>query len=417
MRDVLSWTWLSVRLGAASPYLNPLLEHFAAAADVYAADHAALAAVEGLPESVRLRLLDKDTDRAERILEDCRRLGIGVMTYDDPRYPRLLKQIAKPPAVLYFVGKPIDFDRKLGVAVVGTRTMTEYGRDVTYRFSYDLASAGAVIVSGMALGVDGMAAAGSLDAQMPTAVVLGSGLDVVYPKMHTKLYKCILRDGFAVSEYPPGAEPDARNFPQRNRIISGLARCVLVTECPETSGALITAREALAEGKPLFAVPGAITMPGSAGTNELVKSGSAKMVTSPTDILDLFEPAHFPELDASAVGAMNYNAAKAESTYAVSTKTSKVAWAKVRRKKPESAPDDSPDTVRESSAPKVTETFVPMSETEKKIYACIPEEGQVSVDLIASGSGAPVPDVLTALLALTCKGVVRQLPGNFYTRV
>lgn len=417
MRDVLSWTWLSVRLGAASPYLNPLLEHFATAADVYAADHAALAAVEGLPESVRLRLLDKDTDRAERILEDCRRLGIGVMTYDDPRYPRLLKQIAKPPAVLYFVGKPIDFDRKLGVAVVGTRTMTEYGRDVTYRFSYDLASAGAVIVSGMALGVDGMAAAGSLDAQMPTAVVLGSGLDVVYPKMHTKLYKCILRDGFAVSEYPPGAEPDARNFPQRNRIISGLARCVLVTECPETSGALITAREALAEGKPLFAVPGAITMPGSAGTNELIKSGSAKMVTSPTDILDLFEPAHFPELDASAVGAMNYNAAKAESTYAVSTKTSKVAWAKVRRKKPESAPDDSSDTVRESSAPKVTETFVPMSETEKKIYACIPEEGQVSVDLIASGSGAPVPDVLTALLALTCKGVVRQLPGNFYTRV
>ena len=417
MRDVLSWTWLSVRLGAASPYLNPLLEHFAAAADVYAADHAALAAVEGLPESVRLRLLDKDTDRAERILEDCRRLGIGVMTYDDPRYPRLLKQIAKPPAVLYFVGKPIDFDRKLGVAVVGTRTMTEYGRDVTYRFSYDLASAGAVIVSGMALGVDGMAAAGSLDAQMPTAVVLGSGLDVVYPKMHTKLYKCILRDGFAVSEYPPGAEPDARNFPQRNRIISGLARCVLVTECPETSGALITAREALAEGKPLFAVPGAITMPGSAGTNELIKSGSAKMVTSPTDILDLFEPAHFPELDASAVGAMNYNAAKAESTYAVSTKTSKVAWAKVRRKKPESAPDDSPDTVCESSAPKVTETFVPMSETEKKIYACIPEEGQVSVDLNASGSGAPVPDVLTALLALTCKGVVRQLPGNFYTRV
>lgn len=417
MRDVLSWTWLSVRLGAASPYLNPLLEHFAAAADVYAADHAALAVVEGLPESVRLRLLDKDTDRAERILGDCRRLGIGVMTYDDPRYPRLLKQIAKPPAVLYFVGKPIDFDRKLGVAVVGTRTMTEYGRDVTYRFSYDLASAGAVIVSGMALGVDGMAAAGSLDAQMPTAVVLGSGLDVVYPKMHTKLYKCILRDGFAVSEYPPGAEPDARNFPQRNRIISGLARCVLVTECPETSGALITAREALAEGKPLFAVPGAITMPGSAGTNELIKSGSAKMVTSPTDILDLFEPAHFPELDASAVGAMNYNAAKAESTYAVSTKTSKVAWAKVRRKKPEPAPDDSPDTVRESSAPKVTETFVPMSETEKKIYACIPEEGQVSVDLIAAGSGAPVPDVLTALLALTCKGVVRQLPGNFYTRV
>ena len=417
MRDVLSWTWLSVRLGATSPYLNPLLEHFASAADIYEADRGALAAVEGIPESVCLRLSDKDTDRAERILADCKRLGIGVMTYDDPRYPRLLKQIAKPPAVLYFIGKPIDFDRKLGVAVVGTRTMTEYGRDVTYRFSYDLASAGAAVISGMALGVDGMAAAGALDAQMPTAVVLGSGLDVVYPKMHAKLYKCILRDGFAVSEYPPGAEPDARNFPQRNRIISGLARCVLVTECPEMSGALITAREALAEGKPLFAVPGAVTMKGSAGTNELIKSGSARMVTTPADILDLFEAAHFPELDASAVGLMNYNAAKAESTYSVATKTSKLSWSKVRRKKPEAAPDDSPDTIRESSAPKVTEAFVPMSENEKKIYACIPEEGQVSVDLIAAGSGAPMPDVLTALLALTCKGVVRQLPGNFYTRV
>ena len=114
---------------------------------------------------------------------------------------------------------------------------------------------------------------------------------------------------------------------------------------------------------------------------------------------------------------MNYNAAKAESTYAVASKTSRLTWSKVRRRKPESAPDDSPDTIRESGAPKVAESFVPMSETEKKIYACIPEEGQVSVDLIASGSGAPVSDVLTALLALTCKGVVRQLPGNCYTRV
>lgn len=417
MRDVLSWTWLSVRLGAASPYLNPLLEHFATVADLYAADRAALAAVEGVPESVKLRLLDKDTARAERILTDCKRLGIGVMTYDDPRYSRMLKHIAKPPAVLYFIGKPIDFDRKLGVAVVGTRSMTEYGRDVTYRFSYDLASAGAVIISGMALGVDGMAAAGALDAQMPTAIVLGSGLDVVYPKMHAKLYKCILRDGFAVSEYPPSTEPDSRNFPQRNRLISGLARCVLVTECPEASGARITARAALEEGKPLFAVPGSIMMPNSAGTNALIKSGSARMVTAATDILDLFEAAHFPELDASAVGIMNYNAAKAESAYGVAAKTSRVAWSKVRRKKPETAADDSPDTIRESCEEKVTETFVPMSELEKKIFGYIPEEGQVSVDLIASGSGASVPDVLTALLALTCKGVIRQLPGNFYARI
>lgn len=415
MRESLYWTWLGVRLGAASPYLNALLENFPSAKDIYDADRGAILSVEGVPESVLLRLLDKETDRAERILDDCRKLGIGVMSYADPRYPRLLKQIDKPPAVLYFTGKPIDFDRKLGVAVVGTRMMSDYGRDVAYRYSYDLASAGAVIISGMALGIDGMAAAGSLDAQMPTAVVLGSGLDVVYPKTHAKLYKSILRDGFAVSEYPPGAEPDARNFPQRNRLISGLARCVLVVEAPENSGALITARNALAQGRPLFAVPGAINMPNSVGANELIRQG-AHMTTSPADILELFEPAHFPELDASGIGAMNYNAAKAESYYSVGTRTNKLSWSKVRKSKPE--PDDSPDTIRgDVQASAVEEKFVPMSDLEKKIYGCIPESGKVSVDLIVNSSGESVPDVLTHLLALTCKGVIKQLPGNFYTRV
>ena len=146
MRESLYWTWLGVRLGAASPYLNALLENFPSAKDIYDADRGAILSVEGVPESVLLRLLDKETDRAERILDDCRKLGIGVMSYADPRYPRLLKQIDKPPVVLYFTGKPIDFDRKLGVAVVGTRMMSDYGRDVAYRYSYDLASAGAVII-------------------------------------------------------------------------------------------------------------------------------------------------------------------------------------------------------------------------------------------------------------------------------
>ncbi|MBQ5390041.1 MAG: DNA-processing protein DprA, partial [Clostridia bacterium] len=130
MSESLYWTWLSVKLGAASPYLNRLLAVYASPKDIYDATSSELLSLEKIPESVKTRLTDKSLDRAERILEACRATGIGVMTYADPRYPRVLKYIDKPPAVLYFKGRPIDFDRKLCVSIVGTRKMSDYGRDM-----------------------------------------------------------------------------------------------------------------------------------------------------------------------------------------------------------------------------------------------------------------------------------------------
>ncbi len=416
MRDSLYWTWLSVKLGAASPYLGRLLATYASPKDIYDASSSELTALEKIPESVKTRLTDKSLDRAERIAESCRAAGIGIMTYADPRYPRILKYTDKPPAVLYFKGRPIDFDKKLCVAIVGTRQMSDYGRDMAYRFAYDLASAGAIVVSGMALGADGMAAAGALDAQAQTVAVLGGGVDVVYPKVHKKLYNSILKDGFVISEYPPGAASDAAHFPQRNRIISGLARCTLVVECPERSGALITADYAAAQGRPVFAIPGAVDMPNSAGANMLIKKG-ATMATSAMDILEAFESAAFSDLDSNAIGAMRYDAKKAANRYGVSAKKDDSRVVRLGSFKHSDEEVEQASALGMEKEQKETEReFVTLSPAEKAVYDCIPEAGEVSMDLIVSASGQSVADVTMHLLSLSIKGAVIELAGNRYRK-
>ena len=418
MSESLYWTWLSVKLGAASPYLTRLLSVYASPKDIYDATSSELMSLEKIPESVKTRLADKNLDRANRILETCRAAGIGVMTYADPRYPRILKYIDKPPAVLYFKGRPIDFDRKLCVSIVGTRKMTDYGRDMAYRFAYDLASAGAIIVSGMALGADGMAAAGALDAQAQTVAVLGGGVDVVYPMVHKKLYNSILKDGFIISEYPPGSSSDATHFPQRNRIISGLSRCTLVVECPERSGALITAECAAAQGRPVFAIPGALDMPNSAGANALIKNG-ARMATSVTDIFDAFEAAAFSDLDSSAIGEMRYDAKKAANRYGVASKkddSHRIRLGASRHADMEDDAEQASALGMEKEQKEAERPFVVMSPAEKSVYDCIPEEGEVSMDLIVAASGQSISDVTMHLLSLGIKSAVIELPGNRYRR-
>ncbi len=418
MSESLYWTWLSVKLGAASPYLNALLSKYASPKEIFDATASELLSLEKIPESVKARLIDKDLDRSKRIIEKCKALGIGIMTYSDPRYPRILKYIDKPPAVLYFKGRPIDFDKRFCVSIVGTRKMSDYGRDVAYKFSYELASAGAVIVSGMALGCDGMGAAGALDAQAQTVAVLGGGVDVVYPKVHKKLYDAILKDGLIISEYPPGSEADASHFPQRNRIISGLSRCTLVIESPEHGGSLITARYAAAQGRPLFAVPGSVDSVNSVGTNNLIKNGAA-MATSAHDVLDAFEQAAFTDLDSSAIGDMNFDSKKAANRYGVAVKKDDKKNVKIGKQRHK---DDTEDFEQASSLGMEKEQrepereFVSMSPAEKNVYDCIPEEGEVGMELIISASGQTVSDVTMHLLSLELKKAIVSLPGARYRR-
>jgi len=205
----------------------------------------------------------------------------------DKNYPKLLKEIFDPPKELYIWGE-LKAEEKYPLAVVGTRKISSYGKQVAAPLVKNLAKAGLTIVSGLALGIDGLAHQAALDVGGRTIAVLGSSLDIIYPALHKKLAENIANSGGAViSEYPPGTRPAKYTFPARNRIVAGLSLGVLVIEAPEKSGALITARFALDQGREVFAVPGSIYNPNSIGCNKLIKMG-AKPVTKAEDIFETF---------------------------------------------------------------------------------------------------------------------------------
>ncbi len=210
--------------------------------------------------------------------------GITVLTWNDEEYPNQLRSIASAPAILYIRGT-VTADDALAVAIVGTRRATPYGREVAHRIATDLAAVGVTVVSGLAKGIDGIAHDRALAAGGRTIAVLGHGMDMMYPPEHRSLAARIADGGGAlITEYPLGTRIDPANFPARNRIISGLALGVVIVEADRKSGALITADFAADQGREVFAVPGSILSPMSAGTNALIKDG-ARLVTSVDDIL------------------------------------------------------------------------------------------------------------------------------------
>ena len=230
--------------------------------------------VNGRPE------IDPD-DELKRVTD----AGVRVVTWHDDEYPARLKEVYDLPPVLYVLG---DFssDDERSVAVVGTRRPTAYGREAAYKLTFDIARSGVAIVSGLARGIDAIAHRAALDAGQRTIAVVGSGVDVVYPREHAKLAEDVSRNGAVVSEHPLGARPSAQNFPRRNRIMSGMTLGTVVAEAPEGSGALITADHALEQNREVFAVPGNIFSPASRGTNRLIRESRAKLVTDYNDVLE-----------------------------------------------------------------------------------------------------------------------------------
>lgn len=282
-KNVLYWIWLVERCGIFNYDINGLLEQFDSIEEIYKeTDYKDVTNVK--PSTLRA-LKDKSLKKAENILNATHNMGAEVIVYDDIRYPDMLRSIPNPPYVLYMKGEIMNWDRILGIGVVGTRSCTEYGIKATTMIAGDLASCGVTIISGMARGIDSSAQEAALSAGNKTIAVLGCGLDVVYPKENKKLMDKIIENGTIISEYPPKTGPDKHNFPWRNRIISGLSRGILVTEAPKRSGALITAEYALEQGRDVFAVPGSIFKAQSEGANRLLASG-AKAVISAKDILD-----------------------------------------------------------------------------------------------------------------------------------
>jgi len=286
------------------PQLTPkraklLLAHFDSFRAVWEAPASRLSAVFGssmLGEAIGSARSDAAIDEE---LEKAERAGIQLVTLVDPEYPALLREIDDPPFALYVRGKlPVNTSCTIGI--VGTRRGTQYGKLVAARFASQLAMKGILIVSGLAAGIDAAAHQGALDVGGHTVAVLGCGLDYPYPKTNQPLFERIAVEGTAMSEYPLGTRPAKWTFPQRNRILSGLCRGVVVVQAPLRSGSLITARLALEQGREVFAVPGNITTATSAGTNNLIRQG-AKIAETINDILE-----EFPDLRSMAERAPTF---------------------------------------------------------------------------------------------------------------
>ncbi len=282
--DLRYWIALNVILSLISPRkAGQLLKYYGSPEAIFAAGRKSWDAL-GLTEKMISALSDPDWAAVEATLHWAEQPGNKLLLISDPEYPQLLREISDPPLLLHCQGDPAVLNNHQ-LAIVGSRNPTPTGYETAQSFSAQLAKTGFTVTSGMALGIDGAAHLGALQANASTIAVTGTGLDRVYPARHDYLAEQIKQNGAVISEFPLGTAPIGRNFPMRNRIISGMSCGVLVVEAALRSGSLITAKQALDQGREVFAMPGSIHHPNSRGCHALLREG-AKLVESVTDILE-----------------------------------------------------------------------------------------------------------------------------------
>ena len=436
--DRLYWVWLSQKCGAASKEFARLIARFENPFDIFRLDAEELYAIDCIGDALRDKLSEKSLEHAYSILKYCSQNAIDIISYGDKRYPLRLKTLEDPPVLLYCIGTFPKFDDRLCVGVVGTRKISAYGMQSTYKISYELASASACIVSGMALGVDAVAACAALEAGGTTVAVLGCGVDVVYPKTHARLKRAISKSGCIISEYPPAEAPYASNFPKRNRIISGLCQGVLVIEGNKQSGAMITAEKAISQGREVFALPGKINESNSEGPNDLIQKG-VNVALSAYDIA-----IHFDLLYHGAVDFTSLYFAKRRSEfvpsalekYGVSTEvyfgTLQNNGIEEKRAEHKSNTLSANSIVKDESvivSRKTSETedirpaggdnslavLDTLDSITKNVFEAMPIDKAVSPDEFVA-SGISISEAITSLTMLEIMGLVLSLPGGMYLR-
>ena len=359
----LDWIALTMIPGLGNIISKKLLERFGSPENIFKAPISELITVEGLHKTIAKRIAKKEfsTDPSEE-LKRVEQFGAGIITYSDRSYPSMLKEIHDPPILFYMKGKGIPRSLPL-VALVGSRNPSHYGLKIAEEMGQALAKRGVGIVSGMARGIDSAAHWGCIKGRGFTIAVLGTGVDVAYPSSNKKLRGRITESGTVISEFPMGTSPEPRNFPRRNRIISGLSRGVVIVEATKKSGSLITASSGLDQGREVFAVPGNIYSLKSTGCHFLIKQG-AKLVENPDDILE--------ELGL---------------TYDNSFKS-----------------DNMNDPPR-----------LPMEASEKHIYDMIGDY-PTHIDQIAKSGQLEPAEASSILMRMELKGVIKQLPGKMFVR-
>jgi DNA processing protein len=344
--------------GVGDVLYKRLIERFGSAGEALKAGRAHLQSVEGMGIEVARSIASSgDLSSAKRVLEEADAVGAALLSLEDPSYPPLLRAIPDPPSLLYVCGDLLPSDSRC-VAIVGSRRASPYGRAITEKLASELVAEGFVIASGGARGIDAFAHRAALDAGGRTFVVLGSGIDVVYPPEHEELFEEIAEKGAVLSELPPGTPPEPHRFPRRNRIISGLSMGTVVVEAAGGSGSLITAASAAEQGREVFAVPGNIGSRNSEGTHRLIRQG-AKLTEGIGDILEELLP----------------------------------------------------QTERKRASPP------PGLEGEEAVLFSLLGEDPKHVDRLIEESRYLPQQVMGLLLRLELKGVVRQFPGQLYVKI
>ena len=406
--------WLSNACSPGGSTFPTLLTKFSSPEEIYNAELSDISKIIGYRNSDRAALDDKDLERATRIYEFCKKHNVGIVSYFDNGYPELLRKIASPPVLLYYRGTFPDFDKKFTVACVGTRSISEYGRKSAFRISYDLATAGATIVSGMAMGIDSICAAGAISAGASTVAVLGSGIDVCYPPQHLKLAREIVKCGCIITEYAPGTKPNKYNFPKRNRIISGLSRATIVFEGEERSGAKYTARYAKEQERPVYALPGNVGAKNSELTNMLLKQG-AKPCTTAEDVINDFSlefphilnPFKLPErFTVDMMGILHQLEVVAicpNDDVFIPPRPKRIYERKL---------EDEPDIEIEAVEITPPENF---DKSALEIYKKIPSNGDISIELLVDEK-YNLREVMKQLLKLEMGGFVVLLPSEKVAR-
>jgi len=359
MSDKKFWVGFNLIKGIGAVRMQGLIAYFG---DLEAAWKAAPA--ELARAGLGLRLIERVVQARggvslDRVWENIEKQDIKILTWHDEAYPQRLKEIDQPPPVLYIRGEYLP-DDLFAVAIVGTRRVTPYGRQITEELSSFLAANNITVISGLARGVDAVAHQTSLKAGGRTIAVLGSGVDKIYPPEHRSLAGQIMERGAIVSDYVPGTPPEASNFPPRNRIISGLSLAIIVVEAGETSGALITAEFAAEQGREVFAVPGNIFAPQSKGTNKLIQNGALPLLS----VNDLMQA-----LDLTRVGER-----------------------------------------------KAARKIMPADAIEAKLLTILLDE-PLHVDEIRNQAELPIEKVSATLVLMELKGLVRQVGGMNYVAV
>lgn len=408
MAELDYWIWFSaLRLRPAARRL--LLERFGGARELFQAPKGEVSTLSGLTDRERSALERRELSQAAQIIRRCAEEGVDILTLQDPAYPERLAALPDAPPVLYLKGRLPAVDLEPLVAVVGTRRCTPYGEKMAAKLSYGIASAGGVVVTGLAAGVDGIAAHAALRAGGRVIGVLGCPIDQVYPRQHAALYADVAAAGALVSEYPPDAVWGADCFPERNRIMAGLSLGVLVVEAPARSGALITAHRALDYGRDVFAVPGNADAYASRGCLRLLKEG-ASLAEEAWDVLADYAPRFPGKLDREGARRKTPEPPEPEPEAPAEPKQGEdPVWNErtVFRLRQRTKRRKALDAAQAANLEELT--------AKQLAIVAVMERERMHIDDIVDLSALPAATVASELTMLQIKGCVTQHPGKRFS--